>query len=251
MYARKFAQTLLGGVIACVFCFPLAHAGGRLIVQPELGFFSLSGVDTETTADAVVSTIYNWGLSFTWLQGMTNKAEGFIKVGARAYGLNSPGSAKVLNPNQDTVDFAVGVRRPMGGRLNLSLFLSLNQYVLMKSASITQIRLDNGRWPGAGLEMEYLLFRIRSVQLLLALGGGAAIPLDNSGYGIDLGAYGRSMLTFSIKRFGFMIGPYARLQTVSSSIITQYYAEIGATLLVGITFGKQKGRYMFSFSPRK
>lgn len=232
--------------------FPqVSSAGGRLVLLPELGFFSLSAIDKSTDATAVVSSIYDWGMYLAWYQGLSNKMEGFVKVGLRAFGMNSPSSAAVLNPNQNQLDFFLGVRRPLGGRLNFNVWLDLNQYLLMSSATVNQIALNVSRWPGIGMNFEYMLLGIKKVQLMVSLGGGAAIPLDNSGYGIDLNAEGRALLTFSIKRFGIMMGPYARLQTVGSSIITQYYAELGATIIVGLTIGKLKGKYMFSFSPRK
>jgi len=232
--------------------FPLTgFAGGRLVLLPELGFFSLTGIDTNSNATAVVSSIYDWGMYLAWYQGLNSKMEGFAKVGLRAFGMNSPSNAAVLNPNQNQLDFFLGVRRPLGSRLNFSIWVDLNQYLLMSSATINQIALTKARWPGIGMNFEYLLIGIRKVQLMVSLGGGAALPLDNSGYGINLNAEGRALLTFSIKRFGFMLGPYARLQTVGSSIITQYYAELGGTMIIGITIGKLKGKYMFSFSPRK
>lgn len=252
MNLRSLAPGFLGGIAVCVSLLPSpVMAGGRAVLSPEIGFFSISGVDTSSDATAVVSSTYDYGLALTWFQPVNAKTEGFLKFGIKAFGMASPSSARVLNTNQFFTNFAIGFRRPLGGRLMFSGFLDYNQYLIMQSASTAVINLTSGRWPGAGINMDYLIFRIRSFQCLISLGGGAALPLDQPGYGINLSGEGKVQFAFAIKRLGVMFGPYARLQTVSSSIVTQYFAELGGTVLIGMTLGKQRGKYMFSFSPRK
>ena len=250
--AGKFCVRLFMVVWALlVICSPLVEAGGRLVLTPEIGFFSISGTDTSTDATAVVSSVYNWGITATWFQPLRGSYEGFLRAGLKSFGMAAPSNATVLNAQQTFAAVALGFRRPMGRRLVLSAYLDLNQYLLLQSASINTINLATGRWPGIGIGLDFLLFRIRTVQFLIALNGGGALPIDSPGYGIKLYSEGRATVAFSVRRLGVMIGPYARLQTVSSSIITQAYAELGVTALVGFTFGRRQGRYMFSFSPRK